>query len=464
MNPIGFNERARPAIADETLQRALAKILNTFRVARDRALSEVDEAGLRQRARDIRDEALTHLDQYLPQLADNATRNGMIVHWAGDAAKANRTVIEIARSHGIKRVVKAKSMLTEEIGLNHALGEAGLSVVETDLGEWIIQLAGQRPAHILGPALNMSRTQIAEIFTRHFGRQVPDDITAMTALARRELRDKFLAAEMGISGANFVVAESGTVAILTNEGNARFVTGLPHVHVAVVGIEKVVPSWDDLAVLLTLLPRSATGQRITTYVNLINGPRRAEEADGPDEVHLVLVDNGRSQLLGTPYQPVLRCIRCSACLNVCPVYEKVGGHVYNTAYVGPIGAVLTPALHGLAQHHELSHASSLCFACRDACPVMIDLPGLLLELRREAAEGRSTQVSRMERWGFALFGWGSRHPRLFELALQIGKYVQRPFVRQGRIASAPFPLSHWTQLRDFPALDSQPFRERWKSL
>jgi len=464
MNPTGFNERARPAIADETLQRALAKILNTFRVGRDRALGEVDEPGLRQRARDIRDQALAHLDQYLTQLADNAAQNGMIVHWADDAAEANRTVIEIARDHGFTRVVKAKSMLTEEIGLNHALEEAGISAVETDLGEWIIQLAGQRPAHILGPALNMSRTQVAEIFTRHFGRQVPDDIPSMTALARRELRAKFLAAEMGISGANFAVAESGTLAILTNEGNARFVTGLPRVHVAIVGIEKVVPTWEDLAVLLTLLPRSATGQRITTYVNLISGPRRAEEADGPDEVHLVLVDNGRSQLLGTPYQQVLRCIRCSSCLNVCPVYEKVGGHVYGTTYVGPIGAVLAPAMQGLAQYHELSHASSLCFACRDACPVMIDLPGLLLELRRQAAEERPAQVSRLERLGFGLFGWGIRQPWLFELGLWIGKYAQRPFVRNGRISSAPFPLSQWTRIRDFPALDSKPFRERWKSL
>ncbi len=463
MNTTGFNERARPAIADETLQRALAKVLNTFRVERDRALSEIDEPGLRPRARDIRDQALAHLDQYLMQLADNAARNGMMIHWASDAAEANRIAIEIARAHGFTRVVKAKSMLTEEIGLNHALEEAGISVVETDLGEWIIQLAGQRPAHILGPALNMSRTQVAEILARHFGVPVPDDIPSMTALARRELRAKFLAAEMGISGANFAVAETGTLAILTNEGNARFVTGLPRVHVALVGIEKVVPTWEDLAVLLALLPRSATGQSITTYVNLINGPRHADEADGPEEVHLIIVDNGRTGLLGTPYQESLRCIRCSACLNVCPVYQEVGGLVYDAVYVGPIGSVLTPAVHGLAPYHDLPHASSLCFACREACPVMIDLPRLLLELRKEEAEGRPPTTGWLERVSFGLIGWGLRQPWLYNLAARIGQYAQRPFARDGRISSAPFPLSQWTRVRDFPMLDPKPFRERWKS-
>jgi len=463
MSKTTFDERARSAIADETLQRALARVLNRFRVDRDIALGEVDTLRLRQRAREIRDEALSHLDQYLAQFADNAARNGAVVHWAADAAEANRIAVEIAQSHSVTRVTKAKSMLTEEIGLNHALEAAGISVVETDLGEWIIQLAGQRPAHILGPALNLTRTQVAQVFARHLGVFVPDDIPTMTALARRELRAKFLEAEMGISGANFALAETGTVVLLTNEGNARFVTGLPRVYVAMVGIEKVVPTWQDLAVLLTLLPRSATGQRITTYVNLINGPRRVGEADGPDKMHLIIVDNGRSGLLGTPYQEALRCIRCSACLNVCPVYQEVGGFTYNAVYVGPIGAVLTPAIQGLARYHELPHASSLCFACREACPVMIDLPRLLLELRRQAAEGQPSPIGWMERLGFRLFGWGTRQTWLYELAAKIGRFALRRFARDGRVPFAPFPLSRWTRARDFPVLDPRPFRERWKS-
>ncbi len=462
MSNVGFDTRAGQAIENATLQAALAKATVRFRTEREHAMREVDAETLRAQGKAIRDDVLAHLDQYLARFSEAATAAGMQVHWAKDAAEANQIALEIAQTHGVKRIAKSKSMVTEEIGLNHALEAAGITVTETDLGEWIVQLAGQPPSHIIAPAVHLTRAQVAELFAKEAGEPVADDIPSLTAFARRALRERFMSADMGISGVNFAIAETGTIAILTNEGNGRFVTGLPRLHVAVMGMEKVVPTWEDLSVLISLLPRSATGQRITSYVSLIAGPRRPGEGDGPDEVHIIILDNGRSGLLGTTYQEALRCIRCGACLNVCPVYHEVGGHTYQATYAGPIGSIITPLLRGLPQHHDLPHASSLCFACRDVCPVKIDLPRLLLELRKEEAEGKQPTAHWAERLGFRLFGWAITKPWIYGLAVGVGVYLQLPLVRDGQLQYAPFPISRWTSKRDFPALDRRPFRKRWR--
>jgi L-lactate dehydrogenase complex protein LldF len=409
----------------------------------------------------IRDHGLAHLDQYLEQFADAAGARGIQVHWAADGAAAISQILEIAKHNRVSRVIKSKSMVTEEIHLNDALEKEGLTVTETDLGEWIAQLSGQPPSHIIAPVVHMSKEQVADLFGKHAQTRMTQDIPTLTAYARRELRQRFLDADMGISGANFAIAETGSIVLVTNEGNGRFVTGLPRVHVALMGMEKVVPTWEDLTILLRLLTRSATGQRISSYVSMITGPRQAGEVDGPDEVHIVILDNGRSRLLGTKYQESLRCIRCGACLNVCPVYHEVGGHTYDATYSGPIGSIQTPLLEGLGRYHDLPHASSLCFACGEVCPVKIDLPKLLLELRHDEAEGKQATVSRAERWSFRLFGWVLTKPFLYRLAVRAGKIAQRPFVRGESISSAPFPLSQWTRVRDLPPIRSKTFRERW---
>jgi L-lactate dehydrogenase complex protein LldF len=465
---LSFRERAGRALADPVLQGALTNATKQFYGGKERGLAELPDLGLpeaetlRRRARAIRERTIAGLDRYLARLADEVQAAGGNVHWAKDAAEACRIVVEIASSHGIKRIAKSKSMLSEEIELNEALRRAGAEVVETDLGEWIIQLAGEPPSHIIAPAVHKTKEQVAELFAQKLGRPVPFDIPGLTRTARQALREVFLAAEMGISGVNFAVAESGTLVVVTNEGNGRFATGLPPLHVAVMGLEKVVPTWDDLAVLLALLPRFSTGQHITSYVSCITGPRRPAEPDGPDELHLVIVDNGRSELLKGPYLESLYCIRCGSCLNSCPVYRVVGGHAYGWVYSGPIGAVQSPLLRGMARFHELPHASSLCGACRDACPVIIDLPRMLLELRREEVEGAESRVSWAERLLFRLFAWAVRHPRLFRLAARLGRRFQFEPSGERWVAAMPFPASNWTAFRDFPALAEKPFHQRWQ--
>ncbi len=383
-----FRERAIKAIGDPQLQRAIDGATLNFRTGRETALAELPDAdALRDHFKAIRSATLARLADHLETFERQATAAGAIVHWARDAAEARDIVIGIARQHGVDLAVKSKSMATEEIHLNRALDEAGITPVETDLGEWIIQLAGETPSHIVGPALHKTREQVADLFSREVGRPLPpDDIPGLTAEARRILREKFLAAGIGISGANLGVAETGSIVLVTNEGNGRLVTSAPPVHVAVMGIEKIAPTWDDAAVWLQLLARSSTGQPLSIYTTAITGPARADDPDGPREVHIVLLDNGRSRQLGTQYEEVLQCIRCGACLNICPVYQEVGGHSYGHAYSGPIGAVLVPVMFGLEEHAALPHASSLCGACLDVCPARIDLPRMLLALRAEEAE------------------------------------------------------------------------------
>jgi L-lactate dehydrogenase complex protein LldF len=351
-------------------------------------------------------------------------------------------------------------MATEEIHLNAALEAAGITVTETDLGERIIQLAGERPSHIIAPAIHKTTRQIAELFSASIGEQLPPEPAVLTAAARRTLRQTFFQADMGISGANFAVAETGTIVLVTNEGNGRLVMTLPRIHVAIMGMEKVIPSLGDLMVFLQLLARSASGQKMSVYTSLIRGPRRSGEADGPDELHLIVLDNGRSRQLAGPLQESLHCLRCGACLNVCPVYKEVGGHAYDATYPGPIGIILTAFL-GHAPKN-LSGASTLCGACLDVCPVKIDIPRMLLDLRHAAEQGRD--MPRGERWALRAAGLILRSPVLYRLAARLGRILQRPFLRDGRLQRMPRPLAGWTRFRDLPPVAGKPFHVRWKEL
>lgn len=438
MSGKGLRERAGRAVADPALRDVLAFATDHMAVQRGRAVDRLENfEDLRRHARRVRAETLARLPEILDSFTARATAAGARVVFAADAAEACAYVTEVARRHGVRRVAKAKSMVTEEIGLNAALAAAGMEVVETDLGEWIVQLTGERPSHIIAPAVHLSRGAVADLFRRQGGEGLTDDPATLTAFARSRLREVFLSADLGISGSNFAVAESGTICLISNEGNGRMVTSLPRVHIAVVGMERVVESWSDLDLMLSLLPRSATGQELTVYTNLVTGPRRPGEVDGPEELHVVIVDNGRSAILGGPYREVLHCIRCGACLNVCPVYRQIGGHAYAAAYSGPIGAVLSPLLQG-GPACELRMASSLCGACYEACPVMIPLQDLLLALRRDAAP----QASRLERfvWGAWSRVWS--RPRLYRVTARLARWGA------GLVPSRLVP--RWGARRDVP--------------
>ncbi|MFN8496220.1 MAG: LutB/LldF family L-lactate oxidation iron-sulfur protein [Anaerolineae bacterium] len=465
-----FDERVRDALAKPSLGQALARATQRFyfgRILTWQGLGDYQTA--RHTARAARRRAVDHLDETLQRLADNVAANGGHVHWAADAAEANAIVLDICRAANARVVTKSKSMLTEEIALNDALEAAGITVVETDLGEWIIQLAGETPSHIIAPAIHKTKAEVAELFSRVLGRPVSPDasIPELTRIAREQLRQRFLDADVGISGVNFAIAESGTVSIVTNEGNGRYVTGLPRVHIAMMGAEKVIGTWEEWAATLKMLTRSATGQLISSYVSTVSGPRRPDDADGPEEFHLVILDNGRSRILGTTFRESLLCIRCAACLNACPVYHEIGGHAYGGVYTGPIGAVLSPLLFDFDRFKELPHASSLCGACRDACPVEIDLPRMLVELRRIEAEGEAGERPRApwtERALFALYRLGAQTPALYNLAAW-GRAILKPLAKGEQISDAPLPvLDGWTKYRDFPLPAAEPFHARWERL
>jgi len=421
MSGQGLRSRARQAAADPALRAALAFATdNTVvkRAAGIAALGNFEE--LRRSAAAARARTLARLPEVLGTFADAVTAAGGRVFFAADAAEACRYVIEVVQHRGARLVAKSKSMVSEEIQLNRALAGAGIEVVETDLGEWIVQLAGETPSHIIFPAVHLNRGQIAELFRKRGGEALSDEPTELTAFARGRLREVFLNAEIGITGVNFAVAETGTICMVTNEGNGRMVTSLPPVHIALMGMERVVEAWDDLDLMLTLLPRSATGQALTVYTNLVTGPRRPGESEGPEELHVVILDNGRSSVLGGPYREILQCIRCGACLNVCPVYRQIGGHAYASTYAGPIGSVLSPLLEG-GPACELRLASSLCGACYQACPVMIPLQDLLLALRRDAAPA----AGRGERRLWALWARAWSRPRLYRLTVRAAGWGAR---------------------------------------
>ncbi len=460
---VPFRQRAGRAMQDAFLQEALTIATTKFIGLRREAFEEFpDGEGLRDRARAIKEATLQSLDRYLEQLVDNIERLGGHVHYATTPEEARTVVLDIARRTGARVAVKSKSMASEEIQLNEALAAAGVTPVETDLGEYIIQLAHERPSHIIAPAIHKTKGQVADLFAKELKRPVAADPEVLTRIARAELREKFLAAELGITGANFAVADTGTVVLVTNEGNARMVTALPRVHVAVMGVEKVVPSMTDLMVFLAILAKSATGQKLSVYTTLVRGPRQAGELEGPDEFHLVLLDNGRIRQLAGPLRESLSCLRCGACLNVCPVYRQIGGHAYGYTYPGPIGILLTAMLHGPASVKDLAHASSLCGACVDACPVRIDIPRMLIELRHELDDKKIAPWA--ERVLFRALTWLLLSPRLYRWSAPLARLLQRPFAEAGRIRRVPLIFGGWTRTRDLPAVAARTFRERWEDL
>ncbi|MGI8908981.1 MAG: LutB/LldF family L-lactate oxidation iron-sulfur protein [Rubrobacteraceae bacterium] len=464
-NVEGFNERSRKAIGDRQLHDAVALASKNLIDGRNKVLGALPDAPeLRERAYRIKQETMANLDRYLEQMADAVEARGGNVFFASDGEDAIRYVADLARRKGAKIIAKSKSMATEEIELNRRLEEdyadLDLEIVETDLGEWIAQLAGETPSHIVGPILHMSRQRVADILSGVAGEKLPPNVEELTKFARKRLREKFLTAEIGMTGANFGVAETGTICTVTNEGNARLVTSVPPVHVVVMGIEKLVPRFDDLSTFVQLLARSGTGQKVTVYTNFITGPRAEGELDGAEELHLILLDNGRSKLLGTEFEEALYCIRCGACLNVCPVYRQTGGHTYGSTYSGPIGAVITPLLKGDKEAKDLPHASSLCGACSEACPVGIPLHDLLLKLRnRQVEEGLA---GRAQSAAFKGFENTMRSPALYKISGKAGRVAQKPLEKDGAIRPLPGPISGWTNTRDLPPLAPKSFRELWK--
>jgi L-lactate dehydrogenase complex protein LldF len=458
-----FKARADAALADRTLKVAIDRTTGTAERKRAAALAAYPEfPAARERGKAIKDHVIAHLDHYLEAFERNATAAGAKVHWAATADEACRIVVAICRGAGARRVTRVKSMLGEEIGLPHALAEAGIERIETDLAEHIIQLAGEAPSHIIWPAMHRTREQVAVLFKAgHHPPPAAEDPASMVQSARHELRAKFLTAEVGISGANFLVADTGAVCTVTNEGNAELTTTPPRVHVVTAGIEKLVPSTAHAMILLRLLVRSATGGELTQYTTFHCGPKRPGDADGPEEMHIVLVDNGRTRMLADHgLREMLRCIRCGACMNHCVVYRQIGGHAYGSVYPGPMGAVLTPALDGLAGTRDLAHACTMNGRCQEVCPVAIPLPTLLRGWRdrswREGLEPRST------RYGIDLYAFLARRPRLYRLASAMGVRALRLLGRRGWIRSLPL-AGGWTAHRDFPAPEGRTFMAQYRA-
>jgi L-lactate dehydrogenase complex protein LldF len=452
-----FPRAARAALGDAQLRRNLGHATATIRAKRAAAVAELpDWEQLRAAGAAIKDEVLTNLDGYLVQLEEQVTARGATVHWAGDADEANAIVTELVKATGADEVVKVKSMATQEIGLNEALAGAGIAAIETDLAELIVQLGHDAPSHILVPAIHRNRGEIRDIFVREMPGVDPgltDEPAVLAEAARRYLRRRFLAARVAISGANFAVARTGTLSVVESEGNGRMCLTLPRTLITVMGIEKIVPTWRDLEVFLQLLPRSSTAERMNPYTSMWTGAVEGQE------FHLVLLDNGRTATLADPRgRSALRCIRCSACLNVCPVYERTGGHAYGSVYPGPIGAVLSPQLTGVTANPSLPFASSLCGACFDACPVAIDIPSMLVHLRGRVneAKGRTPESTAM-----AALSWTMRSPRRWTWALRAARLGRVLGRRRGSIRRLPPPLSAWTAARDAPRPPRQSFRDWW---
>jgi L-lactate dehydrogenase complex protein LldF len=460
-----FPVAARRALADTQLRRNLGKATTTIRAKRAAVVAELpDWEELREAGRAIKAHTMRHLGHYLTELESQVTARGGTVHWARDAIEANRIVTDLVRATGAAEVVKVKSIVTDEIGLNDALAAAGIHAYETDLAELIVQLGKDRPSHILVPAIHRNRAEIRDIFLREMAGVDPgltDTPAALTEAARLHLRRAFLSARVGISGANFAVAETGTLCVLESEGNGRMCLTLPETLITVMGIEKVVPAWRDLDVFMQLLPRSSTGERMNPYTSMWTG---VTPGDGPQTFHLVLLDNGRTAALADETgRQALHCIRCSACLNVCPVYERTGGHAYGSVYPGPIGAVLSPQLTGVEDNASLPYASSLCGACYDACPVKIDIPSLLVHLRARHVEesARAHRVPSPEAVAMAAASWVMASPARWAAA-QSASRLGRALGRGGRIRRLPPPLSAWTAARDAPEPPRQTFREWWR--
>ena len=441
-----FEERAHRTMARPFARRAIAGATDHAVSLTHAKFADVDHETLRDQGRQIRAHAIANLPDYLEQWIANAEQNGTTVHFAADEGEARRIIAGICVDENIASVVKSKSMASEEVALNSALEGVGVDVVETDLGEFVVQAMGDRPGHVIAPILHRTKDEVHELFSKMAGRDLPNEAEELTAFARAGLRHAFLTADGGITGGNFLIAETGEVMLVTNEGNGRLTSSVPRVHIALVGIEKVIPRRRDLAVLLPLLTGHGTGQQITTYVSISGGPRRAAEPDGPEQTHVVLLDAGRSALLGGEFEEALHCIRCGACQNVCPVYRQVGGHAYGWVYGGPIGAVLTPLFRGQAEGGEVAQATTLCGACDDICPVRIPLHDLLLGLRRQRDE--QGEVPRREQMAFAVWGAVWSRPWLYRISTAVGRGSLGLLARDGVISSRVPGLRRWTDGRN----------------
>jgi L-lactate dehydrogenase complex protein LldF len=455
-----YSEHVPPSIP-LAVQQATSRFVGG-RAARVAELPQWEQ--LRQIGSDIRQHTIENMDVYLTLLEEKVVAAGGHVHWAETAEDARRIVLQIAKENNVKNVVKSKSMATEEIELNHALEAAGIEALETDLGEYIIQLAGTGPSHIIVPAVHLKKEEIAALFSEKLDIDAPTDPIELARIAREVLREKFLNAEMGISGGNFLIAETGTLVMVTNEGNGRMCTTMPDLHVAVVGIDKVVPDWESLTVFLKLLARSATGQKLSTYTQFITGPRRAEGEFGPKEFHLVLLDNGRSKILKDPIgRDVLKCIRCGACANVCPVYKNVGGFAYGSFISGPIGAILSPQMLGTQAARELPYASTLCGACADVCPVKIPIPTILRHLRRRVAEGDAFAIPTIStpiRATANLASLALAQNWIYRLGARLLPIINPFFRKNNWLSNMPYPLNRWTKVRPLPPFGAR-FRKWW---
>ncbi|SFE82136.1 LutB/LldF family L-lactate oxidation iron-sulfur protein [Alteribacillus iranensis] len=454
-----FDKRAEQGVRDSYMRETVRTAQERLYTNKSQAEEELgDWEEWRSLSEKIRSHTVDNLDYYLERLSENVSKNGGHVYFAQTAAEANRYIQSIAERKEAKKVMKAKSMVTEEISMNEALEATGVEVIESDLGEYILQIDDHDPpSHIVAPALHKNKEQIKDTFSRRKGYQKTSKPEELTQFVRKKLRREFLEADIGITGCNFAVAESGSVALVTNEGNARLVTTIPKTHIAVMGMERVVPTWEELDILVSMLCRSAVGQKLTSYVTGLTGPKAQEDVDGPEEFHLVIVDNGRSNILGTPFQSALHCIRCAACINVCPVYRHIGGHAYGSIYPGPIGAVLSPLLEGYEDHQDLPYASSLCAACTDACPVKIPLHELLVEHRKVIAQEKKTTLG--ETFAMKGFGLVASSPRLFEMAAKTAPALLAPFTNKETIEKGPGPLKEWTAIRDFPGPKKERFRD-----
>jgi iron-sulfur cluster protein len=453
-----FKESIHSAVNNANLTGALGRFSEAYRISRAKAYEGIDFEEVRGRIAEVKSYAARNLDELAEIFRENAEARGAKVFRASDPASVNKYIQYVARENGVKSVVKSKSMASEEIHLNRHLEEAGIAVSETDLGEWIVQLAGERPSHMVMPAIHMTKEQVAEVFSKEVNERLAADIPALVKLARKELRAKFLDAEMGISGANIAVAETGSLVIITNEGNARLVTSLPKTHIAIVGVEKLVAHFDDILPILTALPRSATGQLMTSYVSIITGP--SPNTDGSlKNLHIVLMDNHRTDMSNDPaFQEALQCIRCASCLNVCPVFRLVGGHVFGKTYTGGIGTILTAWFDELKKSEDIQSLCIQCGNCIDVCPGKVPIPDMILELRRRVAKEQGQSMT--EKAAFAIVN----NRRLFHGMLRAAYTVQKPFAKDGFIRHLPMFLSEMCEFRSLPAVAEVPFRDKFKEI
>lgn len=465
LNASTVKERASYALNDDFLRKAVKFTTEKLKVGKIQATEQLGNwEAWRERGRLIRLHTIEYLDYYLTQFAEHARAQGVHIHFASSAADAVNIALNIAKEKQARSVVKSKSMVSEEIKINQALEKEEIEAIETDLGEYIIQLAGEAPSHIIIPAIHRNREQIAELLSEDAGEELPADTTILAGYVRKKLREKFLDADIGMTGCNFAIAETGSMVLFENEGNARMVTTVPKTQITFMGMERIIPSLEDLEVMATLLPRSATGQKLTVYMSVITGPRRAADQDGPEHMHVIILDNGRSLQLGDPeFQELLNCIRCGACLNACPVYRHIGGHSYGDVYSGPIGAVLTPALNKeVGEWDDIADASSLCGACYEACPVKIPLHDMLIYLRRRKVEKGYGKWD--ERLAFKGFQFVTKHNNRFRNAVKLGAMGQKMILKDGLIKTKIGPLKGWNSHRHTDKLADVSFRDSWQSL